>query len=126
MKKEWWHSKVAYQIYPKSFCDSNGDGIGDLEGIRSKLDVLKSLGVDIIWLSPMFKSPFADEGYDISDYYSVDPHFGTLEDMDALIADAKARGVEHITLEATDMGRPLYEKYGFVQMPSEMQLRNKR
>ncbi|MBQ7486672.1 MAG: alpha-glucosidase, partial [Clostridia bacterium] len=94
--KEWWHGKVAYQIYPKSFCDSNGDGIGDLEGIRSKLDVLKSLGVDIIWLSPMFKSPFADEGYDISDNYSVDPHFGTLEDMDALIADAKARDMSII------------------------------
>ncbi|MBQ8094242.1 MAG: alpha-glucosidase, partial [Clostridia bacterium] len=91
MKKEWWHGKVAYQIYPKSFYDSNGDGIGDLPGIRSKLDMLKSLGVDILWLSPMFKSPFADEGYDISDYYMVDPRFGTLDDMDALIADAKKR-----------------------------------
>ena len=96
MKKEWWHGKVAYQIYPKSFYDSNGDGIGDLEGIRSRLDMLKSLGVDIIWLSPMFKSPFADEGYDISDYYDVDPCFGTLADMDALIADAKARDMSII------------------------------
>ena len=67
MKKKWWHEKVAYQIYPKSFMDTNGDGIGDLRGIISKLDYLKGLGIDIIWLSPIYQSPFVDQGYDISD-----------------------------------------------------------
>lgn len=71
MKKKWWHDKVAYQIYPKSFLDTNGDGIGDLRGIISKLDYLKELGIDIIWLSPIYKSPFVDQGYDISDYYAI-------------------------------------------------------
>ena len=73
MQKKWWHKKTAYQIYPKSFCDSNGDGIGDLPGIISKLDYLKDLGIDIIWLSPIYCSPLADQGYDISDYYNIDP-----------------------------------------------------
>lgn len=91
MQKKWWHDKVAYQIYPKSFCDSNGDGIGDLRGIISKLDYLKTLGVDILWLSPIYKSPLADQGYDIADYYAIDPRFGTMEDMDELIAEAKKR-----------------------------------
>lgn len=91
MKKQWWHEKVAYQIYPKSFCDSNGDGIGDIQGIISKLDYLKDLGVDIVWLSPIYKSPLADQGYDIADYYSIDPRFGTMEDMEQLIAEAKKR-----------------------------------
>ena len=91
MKKKWWHDKVAYQIYPKSFCDSNGDGIGDLQGIISKLDYLKDLGVDIVWLSPIYPSPLADEGYDIADYYGIDPRFGTMEDMEELIAEAKKR-----------------------------------
>lgn len=91
MNKKWWHDKVAYQIYPKSFYDSNGDGIGDLPGIIAKLDYLKDLGVDIIWLSPCYQSPLADQGYDISDYYSIDPRFGTMEDMDRLIAEAKKR-----------------------------------
>lgn len=91
MQKKWWHDKVAYQIYPKSFYDSNGDGIGDLKGIISKLDYLKTLGVDILWLSPIYKSPLADQGYDIADYYSIDPRFGTMEDMDELIAEAKKR-----------------------------------
>ena len=93
MKKQWWHDKVAYQIYPKSFYDSNEDGIGDLPGIISKLDYLKDLGVDIIWLSPIYKSPLADEGYDIADYYSIDPRFGTMEDMERLIQEAKKRGM---------------------------------
>ena len=70
MGKKWWHDKVAYQIYPKSFLDTNGDGIGDLRGIISKLDYLKKLGIDIIWLSPIYKSPFVDQGYDIADYYA--------------------------------------------------------
>lgn len=91
MIKKWWHDKIAYQIYPKSFCDLNGDGIGDLRGVISKLDYLKDLGVDIVWLSPIYKSPFADQGYDISDYYSIDPSFGTMEDMEELIAEAKKR-----------------------------------
>ena len=91
MTKKWWHDKVAYQIYPKSFYDSNGDGVGDIPGIISKLDYLKDLGVDIIWISPMYPSPFADQGYDISDYYNIDPAFGTLEDMECLIAEAKKR-----------------------------------
>ncbi len=91
MIKKWWHDKVAYQIYPKSFCDSNGDGIGDIPGIISKLDYLKDLGVDILWLSPCYRSPMADQGYDISDYYDIDPKFGTMEDMDRLIAEAKKR-----------------------------------
>ena len=91
MHHKWWHDKVAYQIYPKSFCDSNGDGIGDIQGIISKLDYLRSLGVDIIWISPCYPSPWADQGYDISDYYNVDPRFGTMEDMDELIAEARRR-----------------------------------
>lgn len=91
MTKKWWHDKVAYQIYPKSFYDSNRDGVGDIPGIISKLDYLKDLGVDIIWISPMYPSPFADQGYDISDYYNIDPAFGTLEDMECLIAEAKKR-----------------------------------
>ncbi|MCI7323215.1 MAG: alpha-glucosidase [Lachnospiraceae bacterium] len=91
MTKKWWHDKVAYQIYPKSFLDSNGDGIGDLRGIISKLDYLKELGIDIIWLSPIYKSPFVDQGYDISDYYSIAEEFGTMEEFDELLAEAKKR-----------------------------------
>ncbi len=92
-ERKWWHDKVAYQIYPKSFMDNNSDGIGDLQGIISKLDYLKDLGVDIVWLSPIYKSPLADEGYDISDYYAIDPRFGTMEDMEELIAEARKRGM---------------------------------
>lgn len=91
MTKKWWHDKVAYQIYPKSFYDSNGDGIGDIPGIIEKLDYLKDLGVDILWLSPCYCSPLADEGYDISDYYNIDPRFGTMEDMDTLLIEAQKR-----------------------------------
>ena len=91
MKKQWWHDKVAYQIYPKSFYDSNGDGIGDIPGIIEKLDYLRDLGVDILWLSPIYKSPLADQGYDISDYYSIDPRFGTMKDMEHLTHEAKKR-----------------------------------
>ena len=91
MMKKWWHDKVAYQIYPKSFMDSDGDGIGDLRGIISKLDYLKELGVDIIWLSPIYQSPFVDQGYDISDYYKIAEEFGTMEEFDELLAEAKKR-----------------------------------
>ena len=98
MKKQWWHDKVAYQIYPKSFYDSNADGIGDIPGIIEKLDYLKDLGVDIIWLSPVYRSPLADQGYDISDYYNIDPRFGTMNDMDRLLAEAKKRDL-HIVMD---------------------------
>ena len=91
MEKKWWHDKVAYQIYPKSFLDTNGDGIGDLRGIISKLDYLKKLGIDIIWLSPIYKSPFVDQGYDIADYYAIAEEFGTMEEFDELLEEAKKR-----------------------------------
>ena len=91
MKRKWWQDKIAYQIYPKSFNDSNNDGIGDIPGIIEKIDYLKDLGVDILWISPCYPSPFADQGYDISDYYKIHPSFGTLEDMDRLLAEAKKR-----------------------------------
>ena len=96
MEKDWWKGKVAYQIYPKSFKDSDGDGVGDLKGITEKLDYLQDLGIDILWLSPVYKSPFIDQGYDISDYYAIDPLFGTMEDMEELIADGKKRGISII------------------------------
>ena len=98
MERKWWHDKVAYQIYPKSFLDTNGDGIGDLRGIISKLDYLKKLGVDIIWLSPIYKSPFVDQGYDISDYYAIASEFGTMEEFDMLLAEAKKRDM-HIIMD---------------------------
>ena len=93
MEKKWWHDKVAYQIYPKSFLDTNGDGIGDLAGILSKLDYLKGLGIDILWLSPIYPSPFADQGYDISDYYGIARQFGTMEQFDELLAQRAAASV---------------------------------
>lgn len=98
MGKTWWHDKVAYQIYPKSFLDTNGDGIGDLRGIISKLDYLKKLGIDIIWLSPIYKSPFVDQGYDIADYYAIAEEFGTMEEFDELLAEAKKRDM-HIIMD---------------------------
>src|ERR1700759_4574994 len=84
----WWRGAVLYQIYPRSFFDSNGDGIGDLAGITAKLDYVASLGVDAIWLSPFFASPMKDFGYDVSDYRAIDPIFGTMEDFDRLVARA--------------------------------------
>lgn len=91
--KKWWHDKAAYQIYPKSFLDTNGDGIGDLRGIIAKLDYLKELGIDIIWLSPIYKSPFVDQGYDIADYYAIAEEFGTMDDFDELLRETKKRGM---------------------------------
>lgn len=91
MQKKWWHDKVAYELYPKSFRDTNGDGIGDLKGVIEKLDYLKDLGIDIIWLTPVYQSPFVDQGYDISDYYKIDESFGTMEEFDTLVAEAKKR-----------------------------------
>ena len=92
--KKWWHNSVVYQIYPRSFYDSNNDGIGDLNGIISKLDYLKDLGVDVIWLSPVYKSPNDDNGYDISDYYNIMDEFGTIEDIDNLLKEANNRGIK--------------------------------
>ena len=91
---KWWHNSVVYQIYPRSFCDTNGDGIGDLQGIISKLDYLHNLGIDVIWLSPVYKSPMDDNGYDISDYCDIAPEFGTMEDMQQLLAEAASRGIK--------------------------------
>lgn len=98
MRKQWWHGKNAYQIYPKSFYDMNGDGVGDIQGIIKKLDYIKGLGIDILWISPMYPSPMKDNGYDISDYYGVDAQFGTMEDMEQLIAEVKKRGM-HLILD---------------------------
>ena len=98
ISRKWWHDKVAYQIYPKSFRDTNGDGKGDLRGIITKLDYLKDLGIDIIWISPIYRSPFVDQGYDISDYYDIDPSFGTMEEFDELLCEAKKRDM-HIVMD---------------------------
>ena len=94
MKKAWWKEAIVYQIYPRSFCDSNGDGIGDLNGITSKLDYLKELGIDVIWLSPVYKSPNDDNGYDISDYEAIMTEFGTMDDFDKMLAEAHKRGIK--------------------------------
>ena len=94
MEKRWWKESVVYQIYPRSFCDSNGDGIGDLNGITGKLDYLKELGIDVIWLSPVYKSPNDDNGYDISDYQAIMEEFGTMEDFDRMLATAHEKGIK--------------------------------
>ncbi len=96
MKEKWWKNAVIYQIYPRSFMDANNDGIGDLKGIISKLDYLSFLGIDAIWLSPIYESPMEDNGYDVSDYFKIAPVFGTMEDMDLLIAEAKKRNIRVI------------------------------
>ncbi len=92
----WWKGAAIYQIYPRSFADSNGDGIGDLKGIKRHLDHVASLGVDCIWISPIFTSPMRDFGYDVSDYRNVDPIFGTIEDFDAVVAKAHGLGLKLI------------------------------
>jgi len=91
---EWWRGAVIYQVYPRSFCDSNGDGIGDLAGITSKLEYVADLGVDAIWISPFFKSPMKDFGYDVEDFRQVDPVFGDLDDFDTLIRKAHSLGLK--------------------------------
>ena len=96
LDKKWWKKEVGYQIYPRSFYDSNNDGIGDLNGITAKLDYLKELGITLIWVCPIFKSPMDDNGYDISDYYDVNPEFGTKEDLEKFIAEAEKRGIKVI------------------------------
>ena len=93
MSTNWWKKAVVYQIYPRSFCDSNGDGIGDLNGITGRLDYLKTLGVDVLWLSPVYQSPNADNGYDISDYRAIMKDFGTMEDFERLLCEAHKRGL---------------------------------
>jgi alpha-glucosidase len=90
----WWKRGIVYQIYPRSFQDSNGDGVGDVEGIRRRLDYLAWLGIDAIWISPIFTSPMVDFGYDVADYCGIDPLFGTLDDFDRLVAEAHARGLK--------------------------------
>ena len=92
-KKDWWKSAVAYQIYPKSFQDTTGSGVGDLQGIIKRLDYLQTLGIDVMWLSPVCASPQVDNGYDIADYRAIDPMFGSLEDMRQLIREGKKRGI---------------------------------
>ncbi|MCP4390289.1 MAG: alpha-amylase, partial [Gammaproteobacteria bacterium] len=92
----WWQKGVIYQIYPRSYQDSNGDGIGDLVGIRQRLDYIQSLNVDAVWLSPIFPSPMHDFGYDVADYCGINPMFGSMDDFDALLADTRARGLKLI------------------------------
>ncbi|MFA0499706.1 alpha-amylase family glycosyl hydrolase, partial [Vibrio sp. 10N.222.46.A1] len=94
MEQKWWHDAVVYQIYPRSFLDSNNDGIGDLNGIISKLDYLKELGINVIWLSPVYQSPMDDNGYDISDYQAIAEEFGTMEEMKRLMDEAKERDIK--------------------------------
>ena len=93
MNRTWWKEAVIYQIYPRSFMDSNGDGIGDIKGITSRLDYLKYLGVDVLWLSPVYQSPNDDNGYDISDYQAIMEEFGTMEDFDEMLSEAHKRGL---------------------------------
>ncbi len=125
-----FRNSTVYQIYIKSFCDSNGDGIGDLNGIRSRLDYLKSLGIDYIWITPFFKSPMNDNGYDVADYYSVNPMFGTMEDAEALIREADERGIglmfdmvfnhtstEHEWFQKALAGDPKYMDYYIFRDP---------
>jgi alpha-glucosidase len=95
-KTVWWKRGVIYQIYPRSFQDTNGDGVGDLKGITARLDYLAWLGIDAIWISPIYPSPMADFGYDVADYCDVDPRFGTLGDFDRLVAAAHERGLKLI------------------------------
>ena len=94
MKGNWWQKTVVYQIYPRSFMDANGDGVGDLQGIISKLDYLEKLGIGAIWLSPVYQSPMDDNGYDISDYQAIADVFGTMADMDELLMEAKKRNIQ--------------------------------
>src|SRR5690606_727742 len=96
MERHWWKESVVYQIYPRSFMDSNGDGIGDINGIIQKLDYLKSLGIDVIWLSPVYQSPNDDNGYDISDYHAIMKEFGTMEDWERLLQEVHHREMKLI------------------------------
>jgi glycosidase len=123
-----YKNSTVYQIYPRSFCDSDGDGVGDIKGIISKLDYIASLGVDVIWLSPVYKSPNDDNGYDISDYKDIQPEFGTMADFDTLLSEAKARGIsiimdlvinhtsdEHEWFERAKAGEQKYKDYYIIK-----------
>ena len=105
MNQTWWKEAVIYQIYPRSFMDSNGDGIGDIKGITSRLDYLKYLGIDVIWLSPIYKSPNDDNGYDISDYQAIMDEFGTMEDFDEMLSEAHKRGLRVVMDLVVKIGR---------------------
>src|SRR5690625_1779295 len=94
MSEAWWKKSVVYQIYPKSFYDTTGSGTGDIQGIIQKLDYIKKLGADVIWLTPVYKSPQNDNGYDISDYYAIDPSYGTMDDLDELLVETHSRGMK--------------------------------
>src|ERR687886_672125 len=102
MSAEWWRSAVVYQVYPRSFADSDGDGVGDLGGVIAHLDHIRALGADVIWLSPIYRSPQADNGYDISDYQDIDPLFGTLEQFDRLLAGVHERGMKLVVNHTSD------------------------
>ena len=102
----WWMRATIYQIYPRSFADSNGDGIGDLRGIIGKVDYLAELGISAVWLSPIYRSPQADNGYDIADYYDIDPVYGTLDDFDELLTVLHAHGIRLIMDNAQQIGKP--------------------
>ena len=129
MNEPWWKKSVVYQIYVRSFCDSDGDGVGDLKGITSKLDYLKLLGVDVLWLTPIYQSPNDDNGYDISSYYDIQKEFGTMEDFDELLQQAHQRGIRiilDIVLNHTSDEHPWfvesrkdrnnpYRDYGWIQ-----------
>ncbi|GIM30002.1 alpha-amylase [Clostridium polyendosporum] len=113
MNKAWWHNSVVYQIYPKSFQDSDGDGVGNIKGIISRLDYLKDLGINVIWICPIYKSPMVDHGYDISDYYQIDPSFGTMEDMELLLKECKEREIKvlmDLVINHTSDKHPWFEK----------------
>lgn len=96
MEKDWWKHSVVYQVYPQSFKDSNADGIGDIKGIIEKLPYLATLGIDVIWLNPIYESPGVDNGYDISDYYKIDPKYGQLDDLKTLLEEAHKIGIKVI------------------------------
>ncbi len=136
-KEQFWKNSTVYQIYPRSFCDANGDGIGDIPGIISKLDYIKRLGVDVIWLSPVYKSPNDDNGYDISDYKAIQPEFGTMEDFDTLLREANARGIriimdlvinhtsdEHEWFERAKRGEEKYKNYYIIKKGKNGKLPN--
>ena len=101
MKDAWWKEAVVYQVYPRSFMDANGDGIGDLQGVTSRLDYLQELGINVIWLSPVYQSPNVDNGYDISDYQAIQPEFGTMADFDELLKQAHRRGRKRTAVRRT-------------------------
>ncbi|NQP53862.1 alpha-glucosidase [Streptococcus suis] len=134
-KTDWWKKSVIYQIYPRSFQDSNGDGVGDIRGIISRLDYLHELGIDAIWLSPVYQSPMDDNGYDISDYQGIAPEFGTMEDMEELIAEGHKRNIkiimdlvlnhtsdEHFWFQEALKGpdNPYYDYYVWADEPNEL------